>query len=367
MANVLVRQLSQIWAAVSIIIMMHQNQSPSIAVVHIVPKAVFSNCYHGSYKDTISRVRFLEERAAEYRQLRIDGDDVGFVLKELAGTQVSSVLIEYSLFPKIVKAIRQQYPRSFIAVRSHNLEPLQHFDNHGWWPQQGPLWMAYGMVRLLQNDFIVKRYASTVWPISDWERRVYWDRLPGRAEVRWLPYHCPQHLLSDSGMPFAERRRIVCMPTSQKNPKSWDLVTRFIQFAEALSPLAGDRYEFLITGNLTHWDLPFSNAVRYTGMIDDLQAFLPTIKTVALLSPKGYGFKTTVGDAIAAGANVVMHPTLATRYPTAVQPAIARVDTNRIPDLESVLQQIEKQPDVSALDAECANLTETILGSLLSP
>ncbi len=62
-------------------------------------------------------------------------------------------------------------------------------------------------------------------------------------------------------------------------------------------------------------------------MIDDLSEFLGTIRAVAMLSPLGYGFKTTIGDAIAAGAYVLAHPTMAQRCPQIFAPALISVDT----------------------------------------
>ena len=330
-------------------------------VVHIVPTAVFSNSFHGSFKDTISRVRFLEKHAGNYVQIKVDSDKPDFVLSQLPASGAASFLIEYSTFPNIVKTLRKEYPQAFIAVRSHNLEPLQHFDNYGWWPSRGPLWMAYGMGRLLRNDLIVKKYTSAIWSISDWENRVYWDRLPGKAKVEWLPYHCPDHLLPEKMTPASERKRIVCLPTSQKNRKSWDLVTRFITFAENMKQRTGNQYEYMVTGNLSDWGLPETNAVQFTGMIDDLQSFLQTVRAVAMLSDKGYGFKTTIGDAIANGAAVLAHPGLARRCPEFLTGAILPVDLGNLP---STLNWLEEWSPDNSLNGKLRQTSEKMMTRL---
>ncbi len=313
-------------------------------VLHVIPAGVFSNTFQGSYKDVISRVRFFERADVEYRQVLLEADDPQMVLESVPTGATPRVLVEYSTLPRTVKALRQRFPSAFIAVRSHNVEPLQHLDNHGWWSRRGPLWMLYGMGRLLAADLVCKRHADVIYSISDWENRVYWNRLPGRARVEWLPYHCPEHLLPEEIPPLSERRVIACLPTSQKNRKSWDLVTRFITFAEEARRLAGDEYEFVLTGRLDNWGLPPTKAVTFTGMVDDLKSFLQTVRAVCMLSPLGYGFKTTIGDAIAHGCTVLAHPALVKRCPTVIQPAMISVETSQGVTIQNALMNLVQFP-----------------------
>jgi len=300
-------------------------------VIHVIPRGVFANTYQGSYKDTISRVRFFEAAGVDCRQVLVDDDDPVPVLGSLGDLTVAPrVLVEYSHYPRILRGIRSRWPTAFIGVRAHNIEPLQHLDNGGWWPKRGPLWVLYGMWRLLLQDIHCKRYADVLLPISDWEARVYWSRLPGRAKVEWLPYYCPDHLVPQSPMPLEQRRIIACLPTSQRNRKSWDLVTRFVRFAEVMKA-AGSDYDFVVTGDLCGWGLVHGSAVSFVGMVQDLRGFLEQVRAVAMLSPLGYGFKTTIGDALAVGAQVIAHPALLRRCPLQVQSVVLGVETERIP------------------------------------
>jgi len=321
-------------------------------VIHIIPSGVFTNTYQGSYKDTISRVRFFESSDGNYQQVRLDNDDATAVLPRADEESDPTFLIEYTSFPATVKAIRKRYPSAFIAVRSHNLEPLQHFDNHGWWPSgKGPLWMAYGMFRLFRGDLAVKRFANVIYSISEWENRVYWNRLPGRARVEWLPYYCPDHLVPERyssaeslTTPIAaapERKIIACLPTSQKNRKSWDLATRFLALAKSVKTAGDVDYEFVMTGRLADWGLPASPFVSWAGMVDDLPALLKRTKAVCLLSPLGYGFKTTIADAIAHGCYVLAHPALARRCPEILLPAIIPLDTARTETMQLAMERLE--------------------------
>lgn len=327
------------------------GRSHQTTIVHVIPAGVYGTQYQGSYKDTISRVRFLERLDAEYRQVLLDDDTPDAVLAALRGQRDIRVLVEYSHYPRVVRALRRAHPDALIAIRSHNIEPLQHLDNHGLWPKRGPLWMAYGMARLALADLICKRHANAVYSISDWENRVYWDRLPGKARVEWLPYYCPGHLAPEA-RPFVEERgTIVCLPNSQKNRKSWDLATRFGSFAKHAKSVDGSEYDFLMTGDLADWDLPASAHVTQTGLIKDLPSLLGKAKAVCMLSPLGYGFKTTIADAIAHGCYVLAHPALARRCPDLLRPAIIPVDTAKPETFRSALSKLGAPFPVSNVNA----------------
>jgi hypothetical protein len=310
-------------------------------IVHMIPRGVLENTYHGSFKDVISRVRLFERCQADYRQVILNGDEPESLHSQWDDWEKSSFLIEYSYYPRIVRALRKRFPDSFIAVRSHNIEPLQHLHNHGWWSARGPVWVGYGMARLLWGDAVVKRHADVIYSISDWERTRYWRRLPGKAVMEWLPYFCPEHLIGPESRTLAARNRIVCMPTSVKSRKSLDLVRRFIAFAE-LATKQGAPYEFLITGNLDSWPAPQSQAVRYTGMIDDLGQFFGTVKAVCILSDLGYGFKTTIADAMANGVAVLVHEKLRRRFASMLGDTLITVDPASSESVGAALRQLQQ-------------------------
>ncbi len=324
------------------------------SVLHIIPASVFSNTYHGCYKDVLGRVQWFERMGFDYRALRIEKDDPAEVMASLRTAVPSHVLIEYTHFPRIASAIRSAFPTVCLVVRAHNIEPLQHYDNHGWWPRKGPPWLLYGMARLLTHDIQVKRCADFILSINDWENRVYWNRLPGRAVISWLPYACPQGVIPASTMDFASRRMIACLPTSQKNRKSWDLVMRFQKVAGEMKR-RGCPDEFVITGCLDGWNIPECCEVTRIGFVDDLSAFLGTCKAVAMLSPLGYGFKTTMADAFAAGAHVLAHPSLVRRSPALVAKALIPVDSSHAATLDSVQHRLAESPTGSQVHASLAS------------
>lgn len=325
-------------------------------IVHFVPKSVFSNEYHGSYKDVISRVRWFERLTTEYSQVRLSDDTPNEIdcFTEDANT---AFLFEYTFFPKILAAIRAKNPCAFIAVRCHNLEPLQHLDNHGLFGKKNPFWVCYGMLRLFRNELRTKKLASVLWPISEWEGQFYWKRLPGNAKVEWLPYHCPEHLLPDKSLPHVERTAIACMPTSQQNRKSTDLAVRFFDFSELLQREFPDRFQCKITGDLSKWSIDRPASVEFPGMLGDLRPFLRNVAAVCLLSKLGYGFKTTICDAIANGCSVIIHPRLASRLPKPIIPAVIPFDGN----VKKVVSRLNEKADTQSIDDILRRESEQIL------
>lgn len=294
--------------------------------LHVIPRSALGNMSHGAYKDIISRMRWLEANVGDYRQVMVDDDDPAVAGQVLGNASLEGALVEYTFYPRIVRWLKQRCMKGIVAVRSINAEPLQHWDNYGWNPLRRLPWVLYGMGRLALKEVLCKCYADTILAINDWEKKFYWKWIPGRARVEWLPYVTPAHLIPSSPLSYSRRRVIACMPTSQKNRKSWDLVLRFIRLATAMKE-AGADYDFVVTGNVESWGLPDSAAVRFTGFVDDVGEFLGQCRAVAMLSPLGYGFKTTIGDALAAGAHVLAHPVLIKRCPPVLRSNLLAVDT----------------------------------------
>lgn len=287
-------------------------------ILHLIPEAILLNTFHGAYKDVLSRMKRLERRP-DYLRIPVRADDPDEMERLLHDHRPDQLLFEYTQSVRMVRRARALRPDIQIAVRAHNVEPLQHVDNYGWFGKKGPAWMLYGMMRLLGMDTQMKRLADVILSINEWENRVYWNLLPGRAKVEWLPYITPEHLLPANPEPFATRNIIACLPTSLENRKSRDLVLRFYRFARRLRQHGCDD-SFMITGDLSGWDLPGCLEVTQVGFVENLADFMGRCRAVCMLSPLGYGFKTTMADAMAAGAHVIAHPALIRRSPNIIRP-----------------------------------------------
>jgi hypothetical protein len=335
----------------------------SCKITHVIPKNVFANKFHGSYKDTISRVSFFRN-CSNYHQVLLNYDNPSVVLNQIdSDIPKLNLFFEYSHYFKTIKTIRLRYPDSFIAVRAHNIEPLQHFSNHGLYSKR-PFWIAYGMLRLFISDILNKKYASIIFPISEYETRVYWKKIIGKAQVQWLPYYCPNYLLSKNVNKKQVRNIIACMPSSQKNRKSLDLVLRFIKFSN-LFKKSRMEYKFVVTGNLKEWGLPNAPEIDFIGMVDDLRLFFPKVLAVAVLSPLGYGFKTTICDAIANGCHVIAHPVIKTRCPNILQNYIIPFDTNFPHNIEVQLVKTKNNTVDNNLNSTIMHMNHDILNHYL--
>lgn len=337
--------------------------------LHVIPQGAAADTYGGTYKDLLSRVAWFRDQPIQYRQCIICRDDVADLGDLPPADAVRGILVEYTHYPRIVAALRERYPTALLAVRAHNVEPLQHLDNHGWFSRYGPLWMLYGMWRLLCQDVRCKRTCDVVYAISEHEVRNYWRRLPGRARIEWLPYFCPDSLLPRAAPPLETRRVIGCLPASLNSRRNWDLARRFIRFAEALKA-HGANYRFVLTGDLAGWGLPQSSAVEYAGMIENLGAFLGGLRAVAVLSPLGRGFKTTIADALAAGVHVVAHPVWVDRCPESFAPGLVPLRTERLSrswEIERVLARLEGPFPLAGLNERLKGRSLGILGRDFAP
>lgn len=311
---------------------------PLPKVLHIIPDHVFARLYQGSYKDVIGRVRYFENGPVAYRQLRISDDRPDMLEAMLKEFTPTHILIEYSHYRRILSALRQSLPDAFIAVRAINIEPLQHFDNYGWFPPRGTHWLLYGMFRLLWADVTCRRKANAIYAITEWERDRYWQWLPGQARVEWLPYFTPDSQVSK--LAGVERQDVIaCIPGGVGHRRNRDLAQRFIEFAEMARSVSA-KYQFVITGDLTGTDLVIPEFITQAGMVDDIAAFLRSVKAIAILSPLGYGFKTSIADALANQCYVLLHDLHYRRSPALVKDLCIPVQAINADAVSRVLAQI---------------------------
>lgn len=281
-------------------------------ILHIAPGHVDVRPGQGSHKDVAARRAFLAADGLDYSYVNVSGDEPSQLADTLGRCTPSHVLIEYSYFPRIAKEIRRRCPDAFIAVRAHNIEPLQE------WTLTEPrtllehLRSVYAFFRLLIADARVARIADHVFVISPVEAHRYWRWLGIGARVSWLPYIPPAALRQSAR--GGSRNVIACLPGGLESRRTRDLVNRFTAFAQAAKD-AGWSERFVITGELAGWDVKLNAAVELAGYVDDLTSFYKDVKAVAVLSPVGYGFKTTIADAVWNGAMVLVHPTIGSTLP----------------------------------------------------
>ncbi|MRD46828.1 hypothetical protein GHT07_06045 [Caenimonas koreensis DSM 17982] len=337
------------------------------AVLHVAPAHVDVRPGQGSHKDVGGRRAFFVQHCESYRYCSVGGDQPSELDAHLAGWTPTHILIEYSYFPKIAGALRKRFPDARIAMRAHNIEPLQNWAVSP--PEQKSLFIPlaktiYATFRLLYADWLTCRRVDHVYVIAPAEIPAYWRWLCGAKNVSWLPYMPPAPLQRPRG--HHARSVIACLPGGTETVRTKDLVNRFMDFAGA-ARRSGWNDPFVLTGNVDGWKVRTDAAVEIAGFVDDLPAFYEKVAAVAILSPVGYGFKTTIGDALACGAMALLHPKLHGELPPEMKPYAIAVQSLEPAELARVRSRLQGAP--SALDAMDAVRTrfEAVMLDFLNP
>jgi hypothetical protein len=317
-------------------------------ILHVIPEHVFISEFQGSFKDVTGRIELLSSMPHGYRSLRVGADDPQVLQEVRAEGRPTHILIEYSSFPRIARYLRREYPGAFLAVRAINIEPLQNLDNQGLLPVRAMPRTLYGCLRLAWTDWVVARQADKVYAISPFEARHYWRWLARPGRTVWLPY-LPRmaRSLTDGS---EEKAIVACMPGAQEHRRTIDVVLSFGEFARTALGL-GSNLEYVVTGDLGRWRTPIPGQLRQVGHVEDLNGFLRRVAAVAILSPLGRGFKTTIADAVASGAYVLLHPRQYSRCPEILQRYCVAVWPHDARSVAEALARIgEPFPDTRPVD-----------------
>lgn len=275
----------------------------------VIPGAREGERGAGQWKDLQGIRLVLSGLAAEWREFRFDEANLGDLVERIGGAE-ATVVWYYSFWPEAMEELKRRCPRARIVLRAVNAEAFQHWTRakKDWRKWRGLPRDVYGFCRLLSRDRRCGRAADAVAGISPWDDAHYWSRLAGASKVRHVPYVSPWPRLQP-----------------EVKPRSWD------RREDAVLCLAGTRdaigrahvagfAALAVRPEFSGWRFPLSAgfgddsrdvlppAVERLGRIEDPWDRLCGVKAVALFSPLGYGCKTTVADALAAGAHVLIHP-----------------------------------------------------------
>ncbi|NCD22825.1 MAG: hypothetical protein EOL90_07805 [Spartobacteria bacterium] len=297
-------------------------------MVHLViPAAREGERGAGQWKDLQGIRLVLSALGADWREFRFNEINVGELAERIGGTE-ATVVWYYTFWPEAMEELKRRCPRARIVLRTVNAEALQHWTRakKDWRKWRGLPRDAYGFLRLLARDWRCGRAADALAGISPWDDDRYWRRLAGRNKVRHVPYVSPWSSLRPETKPLAWERRedvVLCLAGTR------DAIGRahVAGFAAlAVRPeFSGWRFQLSAGfGDDSRDVLP--PAVERLGRIEDPWERLCRVKAVALLSPLGYGYKTTVADARAAGCHVLVHPRQHRRLPRDEQPFCISVD-----------------------------------------
>lgn len=311
----------------------------------VIPGAREGERGAGQWKDLQGIRLVLSALGADWREFRFDETNVGELAERIGGTE-ATVVWYYTFWPEAMEELKRRCPRARIVLRTVNAEALQHWTRakKDWRKWRGLPRDVYGFVRLLARDRRCGRASDAMAGISPWDDDRYWSRLAGRDKVRHVPYVSPwPSLLPETKSLSWERREdaVLCLAGTR------DAIGRahVAGFAAlAVRPeFSGWRFQLSAGfGDDSRDELP--PAVERLGRIEDPWERLCRVKAVALPSPLGFGYKTTVADALAAGAHVLIHPSQHGRLPSDERNLAVPVDSASADDVRRAAACLAQPP-----------------------
>ncbi|MFH5805567.1 hypothetical protein [Alienimonas sp. DA493] len=324
------------------------------AVVQLVARGLLDAYGSGTWKDLVGRGIAAAAAGVELRVEEFDPNDLPAAVAATPANCPAAV-IEYSVHPGLVEALRRERPGTRVLVRAINAEGLQHWHRRapGLRPTYDNACDWYGVTRLSWRDRRSARAAHATLGISEWDERHYWRRIAPRATFVPLPYFCPWPDLRPEVRPRPWRERddlIVCMPgggdrlSTQQQDNLGRLAAALAAVGDREVPRCG------LTGGSRVWASTapptgdeLSGAERL-GRVDEPWDLLCGVKAVAVLTDLGFGMKTTVVDGLAAGCHVLIHAGLAPRLPAAVRERCLTIDPRAV-DTAAILRTLAGPPD----------------------
>ncbi len=319
-------------------------------IVHAVPS--FINAYEygaGNWKAVEANRLALQRAGLPSREVGFDGDKPATAIPQVPPDS-RHLLIEYSAFPDLLIQLKRTHPPLRLHVRTHNAEPYQHFHRatgNGLRDYANPrLWAK--CLRLLWRDVRCRQAADTLLGISEWDNANYWRGLPGKALIRYLPYYSPWPYLR-SGVepqPWDLRKQAVVSLGGNFDPSGMANVRNLNTIATRLSQAVPNRWSFALTW-WSQWHEQVPKVSAHVEVLRDCREpwdLLCQVRALAVLTPLGFGLKTTVVDGLAAGCHVIVHSQLAKRLPHRVRQLCLICDPSRDEDLVRLVDSLSTPP-----------------------
>jgi hypothetical protein len=277
-------------------------------------------------------------------------------LLEACRSGVNILVVQCSFWPAMLTLVRRRYPQLRLFIRVSNAEALQHLHRNPlrWASPRRSLRILYDVVGKGWTDLSSRRIADGLLGISDWDNENYWRWLPGKAALHYVPYFsCWPDLRSDVvPLPWDLREpQIVCMPGG-RDAIGADAIRGFLGFAATSDFDGGHAWSFIVTSGVMQGTAETATFPPYVRRVTtaDPWRLLCQSKAVALLSPLGFGMKTTVIDGLAAGCHVIAHPKLSERLPLVVRDQCLFVDPRNSLAVRHALARLREPPTADGVN-----------------
>lgn len=341
-------------------------------ILHAIPEFALTYPGAGNWKAVHATGIALHALKVPVRRVVFRREDPGAMI-EACTPEVSDVIVEYSYWGDWVRRLARARPDVRTHVRTHNAEALQH------WQRVAPCWRTpapwartvYGSLRMLRQDALCRRAAFSLLGINPWEIPRYWRHLPGRARLEHMPYFCPWPALNpdEPALPWTERRRMVLsLPGGFQGRFHRDQLAgleRLMHTAEAVR--GGVDWTFGCSRGPDLEESPSRRTpgIRYLEATTDVWALLRSVRVVAFLSDLGFGLKTTVVDALAAGCQVLVTPGLQQRLPEAVGRRCLACVPDDPASVAEALRSADEAPQTVAVNTALQQEAERVLRGVL--
>jgi hypothetical protein len=219
------------------------------------------------------------------------------------------------------------------------------------------------------NDLRCRRFADNLLGISEWDDSHYWRLLPGRAALWSFPYFSPwPELRPDVELELWQLRRpvILCLG-GNFDPSGMANVANFQRLADRFSAEHDPKWSFHLTWwSQWHDEVPeVHSPVEILRNVSEPWDLLCHVRGLAVLTPLGFGLKTTVVDGLAAGCRVIVHSELAQHLPADVAQSCLLFDPRK-DDIDHIVSALAIAPDRDDLNERLRERAVAVLRSTLT-
>jgi hypothetical protein len=322
----------------------------STKLLHVVPNFINQKEYGaGNWKAVEANGIALRRAGIPFEKIEFDPDNATQILEQMR-SGIASLLMEYSWWPEFLEKLKTQHPGVKLVIRTHNAEAYQYFHRKiiGSRREYVNLTKWHQLIRLARRDAHSRRVADMLLGISEWDNRNYWRWLRGKASIQYLPYYSPwPYLRPDVKVqPWNLRQHTIVSMGGNFDPSGVANFTNFNMLAMKLARVQNEKWSCLLTWwSQWHQKVPkVSEEIEIVRECQEPWDLLCQSRAMAVLTPLGFGFKTTVVDGLAAGCHVIIHPKLADRLPQQVKQLCLICDPSREQDIVKLADSLSSPP-----------------------
>jgi len=303
----------------------------ALRVLHVFPDSTVDErqAYLGSTKDVRCRTAYFADRGISVDELPHSTLPGGLrtALDQTDLAPYSAAILENLVESSPVRAARKRTPSLLIGYRPINAEILHRWD---WVRTSG-----VSMKAVRQAKFVVTRgiadaryahWSDVTLSISDWEARHYWPLIAPRSAIRWVPFFLADQYVPPPASDVKEHL-CVCLTSTTPNPV---IAASARAFVDAVGQLPSTTpWRFVMTGEPSVYKVPATSRVEPVGVLASPSEILARSRALAVLSSRGYGFKTKLLEAVMAQNFILLPPRLYRRLPRVLHPYCVQVDLAR--------------------------------------